>query len=162
MKSGSPGGVTTGPFFMFFRSWPHFGPKVLPGTLPRRSWDLIFTYFVRFPLTFLSILGDFCAAMDRIFTRCLADLLSAFLVLCGVWCVLCVVWCATSLAHKLYSETREFLFSFRRSHTLYYAYTCLHPLFCSFFSHPLRVGGTGRKASSICNAVTMQKHVRKM
>ena len=90
-KSGSPGGVITGPFFMFFRPWPRFGPKVLPGTLPGRSWDLIFTYFGTISINFLSILRDFCAAMDRIFARCLADLLSAFLVLCGVWCVLCVV-----------------------------------------------------------------------
>ena len=29
--------------------------------------------------------------MDRIFARCLTDLLSAFLVLCGLWSVLCVV-----------------------------------------------------------------------
>ena len=89
-----PRGCHHWPFFHVFSTLAPF--KVLPGTLPGRSWDLIFTYFGMISINCLSIVRDFCAAMDRIFARCLADLLSAFLVLCGVWCVLCVVcsvWC---------------------------------------------------------------------
>ena len=83
-------------FFHVFSTLAPFWTQSAPRDAPQTVLGPHFHLFCTIPINFLSILGDFCAAMDRIFARCLADLLSAFLVLCGVWwvlCVLCSVWC---------------------------------------------------------------------
>ena len=76
-------------FFHVFSTLAPFWAQSAPRDAPRTVLDLIFTYFGTISINFLSILRDFCAAMDCIFARCLADLLSAFFS--ALWCVVCAV-----------------------------------------------------------------------